>query len=211
MAISNYGELKTEVLSWNWGRNSARVDSFCRLAHADINKRLQGTPTHVTVDYPITTQRQAAPADMKAAGGRLYIEGSSEFALTQASPDQIADQNAFFPSGGQPSHYAIESDDDGLLYFVFAPAPTQSYTGKLLYERRHDFFADDAATNFILTTWPNVYLYGALLQAALYADDDARVTKFGALFDKEIGEILDEVKRNALAGAPLQMSSSYVV
>lgn len=207
----NYGDLKSLVQSWNWGRNVAEIPNFVRLAHSQINMRLRGTPMQATVDYTITQQRQAAPFDFQAGGGRLYLDTDCKFPLLQGTPDQIALINAQYPSGGQPLRYAIEGEIDGRLYFVFAPAPTQSYTGKLLYERRFPFFQSDDASNFVLQTWPKVYLYGSLREANLYAGDNERVAQFGALFDSEIGQVIDSTRRDQFAGAPLQMSSPYVV
>lgn len=40
----------------------------------------------------------------------------------------------------------------------------------------------DAASNELLDDYPDVYLYGALMQMAIYTQDDAQLTKWSALY-----------------------------
>lgn len=48
----------------------------------------------------------------------------------------------------------------------------------------HD--GSDAATNWLLESAPDVYLFGALLHAATWSDDDERIAKYAPLYQRAL-------------------------
>lgn len=213
MPFGNYGELKTAISAFNWARDAGNIPDFVALAHSEINLGLRAPFMEKTADVVINAARVAAPADFEAVT-RLWIDDNFDTPLSPTTPDRLQAFRAQYPSGGRPQWYTIEGESDDLSYFVFAPSPATatSYTGKLLYTRNLAFFANDAATNIVLTKYPGLYLDGALWQASLFSDDTARVGQFGPMFESLMARInLQKRQQDALSGGAPEMTSPYVV
>lgn len=210
MSFADYDALQAAVLDFNWNRDTSAVVDAITLAHTKINLGLRVPFMQKTADLTIDSYRIAAPADF-AAVGRLWIDGTYDQPLAPTSPDMLANLRATYTSA-QPLWYAIEGESDDLEYFVFGPDPgTTTYTGKLLYTRRLAFFASGAATNVVLTRYPNLYLYGALAELANYNMGDTDLAAYGAQFYALLEQINAQARSDAYAGAAMQMQIPYGV
>lgn len=83
---------------------------------------------------------------------------------------------------GNPKFYTVINGE-----LKIYPVADQAYTGEMTYVKR--LAAASTATNFILTDYPDAYLYGALTASAPYLKDDGRVTVWGTLFQAAIDDI----------------------
>lgn len=113
---------------------------------------------------------------------RLYLDVSSGKDLDFFDPTVFWGREAVNESG-QPDIYTIEGD-----CVVAAPVPDTVYFGRLLYYRRFASLSSASDTNWALTNARGVYLYGALLEASVYLEDDAGINKYAALFDNAVDE-----------------------
>ena len=59
----------------------------------------------------------------------------------------------------------------------------------MLYRASVPALSDSVTTNWLLTSAPDAYLYGALLQAAPYLSDDNRIGVWGSLYENAITEL----------------------
>lgn len=215
MSFSNYTDLQAAVLAFNWARSSGTVTDFIRLAHTKINLGLRVPFMEKTASLTISADRIAAPTDM-AAVRRLWIDGTYDNPLQPTSPDRILDLRATY-SSAQPQWYAIEGDTTTGTenttegeYFVFGPSPgTTSYTGKLLYTRRLAALSSGSDTNIVLDRYPNLYLYGALAEAAAFSDETERLATYGAMFSALIAQINEQARSDAYAGGSPAMTTGY--
>lgn len=87
--------------------------------------------------------------------------------------------------------------------FVFAPSPDQTYTANLFYFSSLAVLSVTNTTNTVLTEAPDAYLYGALLQAAPYLEDEAKMAVWQQKFDNAINQ-LNLVRENEEYNASLQ-------
>lgn len=83
-----------------------------------------------------------------------------------------------------PKYYTVVGSE--LQIF---PIADQAYTAELIYIKRMP--AASTATNWILTDYPDAYLYGALTASAPYLKDDGRTTVWGTLFTSAIDDICE--------------------
>jgi hypothetical protein len=63
--------------------------------------------------------------------------------------------------------------------------------------------SSSVATNWLLTSSPDIYLYGALLQAAPYLQDDARISVWSALYLAGIEQLQVADDRSTTSGGSL--------
>jgi hypothetical protein len=60
-------------------------------------------------------------------------------------------------------------------------------------------------TNWLLTDSPDLYLYGALLQAAPYLQDDQRISTWGTLYERCLNDLKVSDERSRMATSALRM------
>lgn len=118
----------------------------------------------------------------------LIHDGSTYYKpITMVNPDQLPNLKAQGPGGvtGVPSYGAIIGLD-GAEKIRFAPEPDGTYTMKLVYSAQVDPLSDSNTTNALLDLAPDIYLYGALVEAEPYLQEDQRVQLWKALLEEAI-------------------------
>ncbi len=197
MPITNYGELKSAVANWQHrttGSFTGRVAEFIALFEASANATIRLRENEVEAGLTATVARSfidlpanyQAPVSLKLA--------TTQRRLVFNAPDALPYHASQGPSDRwtvKDSRIQTERDADRAYAYSF---------------RYHKTFAlsDATPTNALLTRYPNVYLYGALLEAAPYVRELALIGLWQARYDRAKGE-LDQAeaaqKRNAVLAA----------
>ncbi len=73
-------------------------------------------------------------------------------------------------AGGKPVAYTIKANE-----LFLGPSPGAVYTMEMDYYRKFDSLSTITTTNDMLTDNPDVYLYGALLEAEPFIKNDSRI------------------------------------
>jgi len=108
---------------------------------------------------------------------------------------------------GQPVNYAIRSGST----IVLGPSPQESYDLVLNYYQKIPVLSDSNTTNWLLTAHPDLYLYGALVQAEAFMIDDNRVPLWQAKLTTAMLQVEHAGQRKATGGAPIRIRSPYNV
>src|SRR3990167_5779365 len=136
---------------------------------------------------------------------RLYMDLSADKPLDFFESTAFWSRNAVNESG-QPDIYTVEGD-----FIIAAPVPEMAYYGRLLYYRRFAALSGASDTNWALTNARGVYLYGTLLEAYTYLEDDAGQLKMAALYDEAIQRANDADKRKRYPRGSIPMRSQVSV
>lgn len=99
--------------------------------------------------------------------------------LTPGQLEELGEEEA-----GAPRFYTTV---DSTVYF--RPIPDAVYSVTCHYRTEALALSAESPTNSLLTRWPNVYLFGALVEAADWAGDDASLAKWQAKFQSAIAGI----------------------
>jgi hypothetical protein len=206
--LSTYGELKTGITDYT-GRGgnatfTANLPLFVLRAHNVLMRDLRIPLLQVSSDVTIDAERVALPEGFRAVT-RLFIDSDYDAPLSPTSVENRV-RLAANACAGRPTAFAIEGG-----YFAFAPRPDATYTGKLLAYVALDFFADDDATNALLTKHPFAYFYGALAEAARFDKNDEDTALYESLFRDEVANIETAERRDALMGGVLMPVPSTTV
>lgn len=190
MAITTYLTLKQAVGNW-LGRDDLtnRIPEFISMAEDRIARNLRIQAMETSADLTISSQTVDQPAGYLETI-RLYLDDSDRKKLDYMSPGVFWTRQAALESG-KPKIYTIEDQD-----FVFAPSPTSTYTGKLLYYKKFDALSSNSDTNWLLTNARGLLLYGTLLEAYEFLEDDAGATRYAVHFDNLLNDLHRE-DRNA--------------
>jgi hypothetical protein len=202
MSISTYAELKTAAANWlRRGGDSdyvERVPELIALAEAQFNRDLRHRSMETTTDLTLSASVKtvALPSDYIETRA-LVLQTTPLRVLTFVTPTQL-DTNWASGGTGVPSEYTIIGSNIKL-----GIAPDSGYTLEQTYYQKIPALSDSATTNWLLTSHPDLYLYGALLQAAPYMSDDERVPVWGAFYDRAKEGIENDASRSAWSGGPL--------
>lgn len=188
----NYGELKTAVT-----RSLVRTDmagdipDYVRRAHDVITDEIA-----LVTDLTVTTGTVALPTDFRRVVA-VWIQNNPSFPLTEASADNLPDASG----PGVPRIYRVSGSN-----LLLSPTPQDTYVLKLAYRPSKTFFADDAATNTVLTNYPWLYRYGALAEAGRQMVDDAWVARWEGPFQADLRRItmasIDDATGGLLTALP---------
>ncbi len=178
----SYAGLKASVADWlNRADLAAVIPDFITLAEGQMNRRLRVRRMVATASASISAAYESLPADFAGALAVTFSDGRQLDFLT---PDALA-QKTFLhqPSPAEPTHYSVVGTQ-----FQFYPPPDQAYRALLTYYQALPPLAANAS-NWLLATAPDAYLYGALTQAAPYLKDDTRIPIWGELFTSALSDL----------------------
>lgn len=205
MSITNYGELKAAVENWLGTEDlTNRIPEWIALAEDRIAQDLRVSGMETTGDLTISAQSVSVPTGFIEVI-RLYLDQESDKRLDFFTPQKFWSRNAVNETA-KPEIYTLEGDN-----FMFAPTPDATYTGKLLYYKRFTDLSDDADTNWIISNARGLLLYGALLDAHLYLEDDAGATKYASLYEDTLERVHMADRRGRFPKGGLAMHSEVPV
>lgn len=173
MDLSNYAGLQAAIASYLKGRNdlTEKIKGFIRLgerrAYRELRVREMEARTDLTPAASI-----ALPSDFVED---ISVTLPGRGMLQKVEPEDLD----VLPSGtnGVPTGYAIEGST-----LLIGPDPVGVDDIRLRYFARPAWLSDSATTNAILTNYPDVLLYAAMKEAAVYLIDDERTTVWRAMY-----------------------------
>ncbi len=179
MTIANYSQLKQAVAAWLVDSTlQRRIEDFIGLAENLVSLDLRVRAMETSADIAIERQEVALP-ERYAGVRRLYLDvGAADRLKLAYYPPQDFYARNFALQTGTPKAYTIEGEQ-----LVFRPAPAGVFTGRLLYYRKFAPLVDDADTNWVLSNAAGLLLYGALLEAATFLEDDTRALTWAAKYE----------------------------
>ena len=205
MALTNYTELQTSIAEFlNRDDLAAKIPDFIVLAEAQMNAELRHWRMEKRATASLDSQYTAVPDDF-IQPVRFSIVGTTISSLSQTDSKTITDlRTANNNPSGRPTEYSIL---DGSIEVY--PTPDATYTLELLYYEKLDALNSGNPTNWVLTTYPNAYLYGSLLHSAPYLMEDQRINTWAQFYQKAIDDINQEAvnSKTAAAGRRIKIRS----
>ena len=200
MSITNYSELKSAIANWlDQSDLTSRIPEFIKLAEDRIAQTLRIRAMEASADVTVSAQTAALPTSFLAQR-RLYLSHDRK-RLDYFPPEDFWDRYGASETGA-PAIYTIEGDN-----YVFGPAPDTSYTAKSLYYKRLTALSGDTDTNWIFTNAVGLLLYGSLLEACLFLEDEAGTLKYSTLFDDLAERVKSMDKMDRFPAGSLVMRS----
>jgi len=204
MAISNYSELNTAVANWlDRDDLTDRIPEFIALAEARFNRvlRIRAMETKQTASTVADQQNLALPTNFIQMRN-LQMNTDPVTPMQYVTPE-IFDRLYGGASAGTPKVYTILADEIGL-----GPTPDSVMTIEMLFYKRFDSLTPSAATNWVITNAPDVYLYGCLLEAEPFIMNDQRVKLWADAFDRAITDIQNQDNKDRHSGSSLRVMSA---
>ena len=175
MSITTYAELKTAVANWLHRDDlTAIIPDLITVAENRIFREVRIRVMESTFTGTIASGVIAVPADyleLKFA----YINASPTSQLQRASASQIYAKYPFRTAASKPTMIGREGTN-----FIFGAYPDSAYTVSGIYYAAPTGIATSANALFLAN--PDLYLFGALAEAAPFVADDPKVQLWEAKY-----------------------------
>jgi len=202
MALDTYDNLKAEIAEWlNRQDLTAKIPTFITLTETQIERTLRVRQMMARTSLTVDAQYEDLPADYLALhNAQLNTTPVQELQYVPLNElDKV--RARYYNTTGRPRYYSIVGDQ-----IEFAPAPDTSYDGEIVYYQKIDRLGDATQTNWLLEDYPDLYLFGALMNAAPYLEDDPRVAMWGQGMQNILEDIrIADERGRAAAGSPIKM------
>lgn len=194
VALSTYDDIVLGVQDWLFGRTdlATKAPSFIRLLEAKANRllkvrQMEGRSTATINLASAEPEFLSLPVDfhsmrrvrLKSVTGKPRLK----FA-TGAQIDDFREKGRDVP--GTPIWFSPLGDEIELH-----PTPNQAFVVEMVYRKYIPALAAANQTNWLITLAPDVYLYGALMEAAPYLHEDERI----ATWKQRLQEAIDELNK----------------
>lgn len=205
MPLSTYTELQAAVADWLDRTDlTSQIPDFITLAEAEFNRTLFVPQREEVSSSSASSGTVALPADFWSMRS-VYIDSDPKVFLQQMNMGELRTQFSASTTG-KPQNFALQSGDE----MVLAPSPDDTYTLILNYWQTIPPLASNSS-NWLLDSHPDIYLYGALLQAAIFLVDDDRILRWRGSLGQAIGQLQDAGNKRAWGSTPVRIRSPYVV
>jgi Sec7-like guanine-nucleotide exchange factor len=201
-----YSELKTNIANFlNRSDLTNQLDFFIDATEAEFNRRLRVKDMIKRATATADAQYISLPTDWLEAIN-VQIDGNNFSPLFQQSIESLdIYRKSLDNATNQPIYYALVDNTIEL-----APTPDSNYTLQLTYYGTIDALSDTNTSNFISTSYPDAYLYGALKHASIYLMEDDRVALFTSQFEKALEEMrMEQEKAEFGKGSLMQRRKTY--
>jgi len=204
MALDTYSGLKTTIADYlNRDDLTSVIPSFITLAEAKFNRKLRVRQMVKRANATLDTQYFAFPSDFLQA--KEFQLNTNPITYLQYVTQNQGDYGSAtqFVSAGKPQFYTIIGTQIQVI-----PTPDTGYTGELTYYGKIPVLSDSNTSNWLLAYAPDLYLYGALLEASPYLKDDERLAVWSSLYINSIGDIEIADQRASVASTPIVRARS---
>ena len=152
----------------------------------------------VRANASFDVQYGAVPADFLEVKSLKLTSTNPQTPLSFLSIDALDNEMTKHTASGRPKFFGIVGGQ-----FRIVPTPDSNYTTELTYYAKLAKLSNANTTNWLLTSNPDIYLYGALLQAAPYLQDDARIQTWATLYERALNDSQTADDRGASSGGAL--------
>ena len=204
MALDTFSGLKTTIADYlNRDDLTSIIPSFITLAEAKFNRKLRVRQMVKRATATLDTQYFAFPADfLQAKEFQLNTNPITYLQYVTQNQGDYGSANQYI-SVGKPQYYTIIGTQIEVI-----PTPDTGYTGELTYYGKIPALSDSNTSNWLLVYAPDLYLYGALLEAAPYLKDDERLATWSTLYTNSLGDIEVADQRASVASTPIVRARS---
>lgn len=185
MALNTYSALQTAIGDWlNRSDLSSQIPDFITLAEARFNRELRVRDMETRISPSISSGTYTLPADwLETINFSVLGSSGREQQLQFIDTPEYAIQSPRVVSG-DPRYYTQVGGS-----YLIINAPTSATTFYLTYRQKIPALTVSNTSNWLLAKSPDLYLFGSLLMAEPYLQNDERVPLWAAAVQKTIADM----------------------
>ena len=194
MALTTYSELKASIANFlDRDDLAAIIPDFIALAEAQHNRDIRHWQMQSRAATTIDGQYATRPTDWIETV-RFHLVGSN--ALTLISRDYMAELRAKNYSANAPTYFTHSEGQ-----FEVYPTPGAPTDAEVLYMQKIPALSDSNTSNWLLEYAPDAYLYGALIHAAIYLQDELNTSTWAQMYGASTTKLNIDSKKALTSGA----------
>lgn len=198
--IGSYSDLVEKIgLYMDRDDLAERVPDFVAIVEAEINRRLRTINQETRTIWVISEESYVLPSDFRKMR-KIHIEGMPDRPLDEISP--VAAPRRFNGETGTPRAYWTEG-----RIMMLAPPPAAETTFRVVYFTRVAPLTADVPLNWVLEEHPDIYLWGALREAAAYIRDPDALAFSDGRFNDAVEQLRLSTANDRWGGGPLVPTS----
>jgi len=204
MAISTYAELQTAVANWlDRDDLTDRIPEFIVLAEARMNRvlRLRLMENKYTASTAAAQRNYALPTGYIQM--RNFQVNSSPITPLQYVTPEMYDRLYGSTGSGTPQFYTIIAGE-----LQLGPIPGSVMTLEMLFYKKITALSVSNPTETMLTDNPDVYLYGALVEAEPFIMNDERVQLWHQGFQQAVSDLQEQDNKDRHSGSALRVMNT---
>lgn len=207
-----YVGLQASIADWmdRTDLTASRLADFIALFESTAN-----------TESAIRTQFNKTATTIATVANQNYISTPSDFIGLESVINQTSSLDALQVYGSAsamftayPNAVSTPSAPKGVLAISsklrLAPVPDGVYNLELFYYQKIPALATNS-TNWLLTNYPNIYLFGSLVAAEAFLGVDPALSKWGSLYDNAIQRLEGATERQKYGGAAIKAQFDAVV
>ena len=201
MAIGTYAELQIAVANWLDREDlTDRIPEFITLAEARMNRMLRLR----LMENKYTASTVAAQRNYALPTGYVQMR-NFQINVTPVRPLQYVTPEVYDriwggSSSGTPEVYTIIANEIQL-----GPKPDSIMTMEMLFYKRVTALSGSNTTEQMLTENPDIYLYGALMEAEPFIMNDERVGLWAQGFSQAVQALQEQDNKDRHSGSALRV------
>ena len=205
--ITDYSTLKSEIANWLHRDDlETNIPVFIQLAESKIAKNIKSKYLETSNILYAWGGNKYTTIPFDYSSIKSIVVESNPSSPLELVPDHILQQYNQNNATGVPKFYSITGSD---LYY--SPVPDNNYNVTVTYSADLVPLSSVNNVNWVLTRYPYLYLYGALIEASIYTNDPDQVQFYQAKFDDAIKDIWENYNDQNFSGSVLRARSDYVV
>ena len=205
--ITNYSDLKSEIANWIHRDDlETNIPVFIQLAESKIAKNIKSRYLETVYSSTLTGSSDTFTIPFDYSSIKSIVVESNPVSPLELIPDHTLQQYNQTSASGVPQFYSITGSD-----IYFSPVPDSNYGITITYNADLIPLSSINNVNWVLTRYPYLYLYGALIEASIYTNDPDQVQFYQAKFDDAIKDIWENYNDQSFSGSPLRARSDYVI
>lgn len=205
MALSTYAELQASIADWlnrvGSPEIAERAPDFIAMAEARFNRdpdlRVRQMVKRATA--PLEGGFITLPADWLQAKNIQLNVGGKPLRLEYVTLEQADDIRADTATDPTPRFFNITGNQ-----LEVVPTISGSAEIEMTYYAKVPALSASNTTNWLLSLWPDLYLYGALVHSAPYLRDEERVATWAGFYDRAMSEVKLSDERAVFSGSTLK-------
>jgi hypothetical protein len=199
LAINTVSAIRLAVGSFlNRGDLTALIPDFIELAQARFNRELRVPQMLVRSDLATIDSRYEDVPSGYLETVRYSLLTTPQVQLEYLSPEEMDWQREGYAASDTPRYFTVVANTTGGTAFEFLPSPSEAVAATHLYYTALDL----TTTNWLLTSHPDVVLYGALCEAEPYVMNDERLPLWQMKLDRAMASLKTSGQRREVPGTP---------
>lgn len=203
MSLSTYAELQSSIADWLNRVGSPeladRAPDFIALAEARHNRELRVRQMVKRSTSTLDAGYITLPGDWLEAKNIQLNVGGRPVKLVYVTPEQADEVRADYAFDNSTRFFTIVGNQLEVVSTISGSAQIE-----MTYYAKVPALSGTNASNWLLTLWPDLYLYGALVHSAPYLRDDERISTWAGLYDRAKAEIDQADERAVHSGSRLK-------